>query len=226
MAEYWTDDTREAIALYCSMEPGPSRDRLFNARIHGPLGKVAECLWAMHKFTLAHGDSARDVKADCVAHLAMSLAKFDPTRGTNSFSYFTRIARNFFFQYSNARRNSQKKHASVSLDCPQDVQFIGKVAADRFVVQLDAEGMMLEDESESFLYETLADIAANDGVADSVRQTAAVAMAAMSPELAVRTGVSESLVRSTRCNARRELAALVRSVAVRREAPCLLSGSR
>ena len=77
--------------------------------------KLAENLINIHKFTSLH-DTYDDLKSDCVNFLFETIHKFDGSRGTNAFSYFNVVAKNWLI--IKTKQKAQKTKRSVSLDDP------------------------------------------------------------------------------------------------------------
>lgn len=84
---YFNADTQAAIVAYQTAETSEERNRLYNTEIRPAFEKLTENLINIHKFTSAM-DSYDDLKNDCVTFLFETIYKFDPTRGSNAFSYY------------------------------------------------------------------------------------------------------------------------------------------
>lgn len=113
---YFNTGTQAAIVEYQTEPDKRVRDRLYVERIMPAFNKLAENLINIHKFTSLH-DSYDDLKADCVNFLFETIRKFDGTRGTNAFSYFNVVAKNFLI--IKTKQRIAKSRRSVSLDDPE-----------------------------------------------------------------------------------------------------------
>lgn len=111
---YFNAETQAAIAEY-QVNAGNKKHRevLYVTKILPAFEKLAENLINIHKFESLH-DSYSDLKNDCVNFLFETIHKFDTTRGTNAFSYFNVVAKNWLIIKTKQRASRIKK--SVSLD--------------------------------------------------------------------------------------------------------------
>jgi hypothetical protein len=118
---YFNQNTQAAIVSY-QKAAGPEpekkkeRDKLYVAQIMPAFEKLVENLINIHKFTSLH-DTYDDLKNDCVNFLFETIGKFDSTRGTNAFSYFNVVAKNWLI--IRTKQKSQRIRRSVSLDDPE-----------------------------------------------------------------------------------------------------------
>jgi len=110
---YFHSGTQDAIVAYQSCDSQREREKLYVNEILPAFEKLAENLINIHKFTGLH-DSFGDLKNDCVNFLFETIGKFDHTRGTNAFSYFNVVAKNWLIIKSKQR--TQRIKRMVSLD--------------------------------------------------------------------------------------------------------------
>jgi hypothetical protein len=80
--------------------------------------KLVENLINIHKFTSLH-DSYDDLKTDCVNFLFETIGKFDGERGTNAFSYFNVVAKNWLI--IRTKQKTLRIKRSVSIDDPDSL---------------------------------------------------------------------------------------------------------
>lgn len=115
---YFNAGTQAAIVAYQNSVEKREKDNLYVKEIMPAFEKLAENLINIHKFTSLH-DTYDDLKNDCVNFLFETIGKFDSTRGTNAFSYFNVVARNWLI--IRTKQKSQRIKRSVSLDDPDSL---------------------------------------------------------------------------------------------------------
>jgi len=115
---YFNSDTQDAIVLYQKTVSRKERDRLYVNQILPAFKKLVENLINIHKFTGMH-DTYDELKNDCVNFLFETIHKFDAGRGTNAFSYFNVVAKNWLI--IRTKQKAQRTKKSVSLDDPSSL---------------------------------------------------------------------------------------------------------
>lgn len=114
---YFHAGTQAAIVAYQkAADDRKEREKLYVKEIMPAFEKLVENLINIHKFTSLH-DTFDDLKNDCVNFLFETIGKFDSTRGTNAFSYFNVVAKNWLI--IKTKQKSQRMKRSVSLDDPE-----------------------------------------------------------------------------------------------------------
>lgn len=114
---YFHSGTQAAICAYqIAVDDRKERERLYVKEIMPAFEKLVENLINIHKFSALH-DTYDDLKNDCVNFLFETICKFDPTRGSNAFSYFNVVAKNWLI--IRTKQKSQRIKRSVSLDDPE-----------------------------------------------------------------------------------------------------------
>jgi hypothetical protein len=109
---YFNSETQEAIVAYQVSESKKERDALYNTKILPAFEKLVENLINIHKFTGLH-DTYDDLKNDCVNFLFETIKKFDNTRGTNAFSYFNVVAKNWLIIRTKQKALAAKRCVSM-----------------------------------------------------------------------------------------------------------------
>ena len=109
---YFNEKTQEAIVAYQKSSVKEERDKLYVEQILPAFQKLVENLINIHKFTDIY-DSFDDLKSDCVNFLFETLPKFDSTRGTNAFSYFNVVAKNWLIIRTKQKSIRIKRYVSL-----------------------------------------------------------------------------------------------------------------
>lgn len=112
---YFNSGTQDAIVEFQSEELKKARDVLYVSSIMPAFEKLVENLINIHKFAGMH-DTYEELKNDCVNFLFETIHKFDAARGTNAFSYFNVVAKNWLI--IKTKQRLQRSRRSVSLDDP------------------------------------------------------------------------------------------------------------
>ena len=101
-ANYFTQETEDAIVAYNNSNDHVFRDRIFSDKIYFPLYKLAENIIHTFKFYYTDVDDLEDLKLEIVSLLVEEkLHMFDPTRGAKAFSYFGTIVKRHLINYNN-----------------------------------------------------------------------------------------------------------------------------
>ena len=110
---YFTSETQEFIVAYQQAPDKRAKDDLYVKGIMPAFEKLVENLINIHSFVGLH-TTAEDLKHDCVNFLFESLRKFDPSRGTNAFSYFNVVAKNWLIIKTKQKNQMTKRCVSMS----------------------------------------------------------------------------------------------------------------
>lgn len=112
---YFNAGTQAAIVKFQTEQDKKARDRLYVEEIMPAFEKLVENLINIRKFSVMHG-TYDELKNDCVNFLFETIHKFDPTWGSNAFSYFNVVANNWLVVRT--KQKLQRVKRSVSLDDP------------------------------------------------------------------------------------------------------------
>ena len=115
---YFNSGTQDAIVKFQEEKTKKERDKLYVAQIMPAFEKLVENLINIHKFTGMH-DTYDELKNDCVNFLFETIHKFDASRGTNAFSSFNVVAKNWLI--IRTKQKTQRTKKSVSLDDPSSL---------------------------------------------------------------------------------------------------------
>jgi DNA-directed RNA polymerase specialized sigma subunit len=102
--KYFTKVHEEAILKYCSTTDHEEKKVLYQDYIQPAFNEMVDKIVYTYKFTsLPNIDELKD---ECKVWLTTILEKFDPSKGSKAFSYFSVITKNWFI-------HKVKKHASA-----------------------------------------------------------------------------------------------------------------
>lgn len=113
---YFTSETQEAIVEFQKSSDRKVREKLYVEKIMPAFEKLVENLINIHKFSGLH-DTYEDLKNDCVNFLFETIHKFNPNMGTNAFSYFNVVAKNWLI--IKTKQKAQRGRRDVSIDDPR-----------------------------------------------------------------------------------------------------------
>lgn len=122
---YFTQVHEDAILQYCASGDRKEREDLYRGLIQPAMSELVDKIVYTYKFTtLPNIDELRD---ECKIWLTTVLEKFDPSKGSKAFSYFSVITKNWFIhkvkkhsiqrkkeiQYDDIPRTIEEKHLST-----------------------------------------------------------------------------------------------------------------
>ena len=112
---YFNAGTQAAIVKFQSDKDKKSREKLYVEEILPAFEKLVENLINIYKFSGMYF-TYEELKNDCVNFLFETIPKFDPSFGSNAFSYFNVVAKNWLIIRTKQKMQNAKR--SVSLDDP------------------------------------------------------------------------------------------------------------
>lgn len=146
---YFNAGTQAAIVAHQQSTEKKEKDALYVKSIMPAFEKLTENLINIHKFTSLH-DTYDDLKNDCVNFLFETIGKFDATRGTNAFSYFNVVAKNWLI--IKTKQKSQRIKRSVSLDDPDSLSANEqRIVEDYNIIPAQDEMLMSEGSAQSVI---------------------------------------------------------------------------
>lgn len=109
---YFTKDHENAIIRYCQITCVRERTDLYVKWIEPAFNEMVDKIVFTYKFTnLPNIDSLRD---ECKIWLMTILDKYDPSKGSKAFSYFSVITKNWFIH--KVKRQQRKNRTEVNFD--------------------------------------------------------------------------------------------------------------
>lgn len=149
---YFTPATQDAIVAHRKSSSKSEKDRIYVAEIMPAFQKLVENLINIHKFTDLY-DNFEDLRNDCVNFLFETIPKFDETRGTNAFSYFNVVAKNWLIIRTKQKTLRIKRYVSID-----DVEMLSLGDYERIEnhSQLPAQDqVMIDDQTRKSIMEAL-----------------------------------------------------------------------
>lgn len=126
---YFNADTQAAIIEYQGLkEDKKARDVVYVARISPAFTALVDNLVNIHRFAAAN-ETLEELKFDCVHFLFETIHKFDSTRGTNAFSYFNVVAKNWLIIRTKQKNTKARKLVSIN-DDDQSALFESQILED------------------------------------------------------------------------------------------------
>jgi hypothetical protein len=111
---YFGQPVQDAIVIYNYSEDIKYKHRIYTETIHPAFMKLAENIINTFKFSyFTYG--FRDLQEEVVSNLLIQMHKFDETRGTKAFSYFSIIAKNYLILNNNANYKRLKTHDDIDV---------------------------------------------------------------------------------------------------------------
>ena len=109
---YFGTPVHDAIVEYNHSENVVFRHTIYTETIHPAFLKLAENIINTFKFSyFTYG--FRDLQEEVVSNLVLNMHKFDETKGSKAFSYFSVVAKNYLILNNNANYKKLKIHDSI-----------------------------------------------------------------------------------------------------------------
>jgi hypothetical protein len=126
-ANYFTQDTENAIVAYNNSTDPNFRNKIFKEEIYFPFYKLVENIIHTFKFYYTDVNDLEDLKLEVVSLLVEEkMHMFDPTRGAKAYSYFGTIVKRHLINYNNKNYKRLKQvvdvdyyEGSYDLDTPE-----------------------------------------------------------------------------------------------------------
>ena len=111
---YFGTPVHDAIVAYNKSEDYTFRHKIYTEEIHPAFLKLAENI--INTFKFSYFDYPfRDLQEEVVSNLVINMHKFDETRGSKAFSYFSIVAKNYLILNNNANYKKMKSHDDISV---------------------------------------------------------------------------------------------------------------
>ncbi len=111
---YFGTPVHNAIVEYNHSTEIKHRHELYTKVIHPAFLKLAENIINTFKFSyFSYG--FRDLQEEVVSNLVLNMHKFDETKGSKAFSYFSVVAKNYLILNNNANYKKMKVHDDIDV---------------------------------------------------------------------------------------------------------------
>ena len=97
-----------------SKENDNERNHIYGKRIHPAFDKLAENIINTFKFTY-FDYGFEDIKHEVVAFMVINMHKYDHTKGSKAFSYFSVVAKNYLILHNNNNYKKLKTHDKIDV---------------------------------------------------------------------------------------------------------------
>ena len=111
---YFGQEVQDAIVEYNSSNDDNERNHIYGTRIHAAFDKLAENIINTFKFTY-FDYGFNDIKHETVAFMVMNMHKYDHTKGSKAFSYFSVVAKNYLILHNNNNYKKLKTHDKMDV---------------------------------------------------------------------------------------------------------------
>ena len=111
---YFGTPVHDAIVRYNQSDKPIERNKIYTEEIHAAFLKLAENIINTFKFSyFSYG--FRDLQEEVVSNLVINMHKFDETKGSKAFSYFSVVAKNYLILNNNANYKKMKIHDDIDV---------------------------------------------------------------------------------------------------------------
>ncbi len=114
---YFGMEVQDAIIRYNDLDPDKDqekRNQIYQKEIHAAFDKLCENIINTFKFEY-FDDVYLDVKHEVLTFLVINMHKYDHTKGSKAFSYFSVVAKNYLILHNNANYKRYKSQVDISI---------------------------------------------------------------------------------------------------------------
>ena len=114
---YFGMAVQDAIIRYNALDgikDSIKRNKIYQEEIHKAFDKLSENIINTFKFSY-FDDPFNDVKHEVVAFMVMNMHKYDHTKGSKAFSYFSVVAKNYLILHNNNNYKKLKTHDGMDV---------------------------------------------------------------------------------------------------------------
>ena len=111
---YFGVEVQDAIIRYNDTDNNALKNKIYKEEIHKAFDKLCENIINTFKFEY-FDDVYIDVKQEVLSFLVMNMHKYDHTKGSKAFSYFSVVAKNYLILHNNNNYKKYKSHFELDV---------------------------------------------------------------------------------------------------------------
>ena len=130
--QYFTKETENSIVAYAATDDINIRTKLYIEEIKPALDELVDKIVYTYKFTSLNNIDV--LKDDCKVWLTTILGKYDQSKGTKAFSYFSVVTKNWFTH--RAKQQTKKNKREIEYDSMiREVEALSSEKSETFMQQ-------------------------------------------------------------------------------------------
>ncbi len=130
--QYFTKETENSIVAYAATDDINIRTKLYIEEIKPALDELVDKIVYTYKFTSLNNIDV--LKDDCKVWLTTILGKYDQSKGTKAFSYFSVVTKNWFTH--RAKQQTKKNKREIEYDSMiREVEALSSEKSETFIQQ-------------------------------------------------------------------------------------------
>tara|TARA_Y100000593_G_C4310362_1_gene338037 strand:- start:1660 stop:2370 length:711 start_codon:yes stop_codon:yes gene_type:complete len=153
---YFGKDVQDAIVRYNLSEDDDERNIIYRDEIHKAFDKLCENIINTFKFTY-FDVPFEDIKNEVISNLVINIHKYDHTKGSKAFSYFSVVAKNYLILHNNNNYKKYKTHDNLSI-IKDDLELQPNLAKQEYLIDLTNELIRYLDENIPSIFKKKKDI--------------------------------------------------------------------
>lgn len=149
---YFGPEEQDAVIEYNTIDDVERKKELYAVTIYPAFKKLVEGLNQVYGFT-KNASNPDEVISDCVNFLYENIHKFDDSKGTKAFSYYSVIARNWLT--TSSRKRSKSRNRNVSLNDSENLSTYDKMKISTSQIQDAPDVLMMKSRQREEIVEML-----------------------------------------------------------------------
>lgn len=125
---YFTKEHEDAIIKYNNTTDLDEREELYRTMIQGPLSEMVDKIVYTYRFTTL--PNIDELKDECKVWLTTVLCKYEPSKGSKAFSYFSVITKNWFIH--KVKKTSKRRREEVPIE---DLMISGQEIDEKLITE-------------------------------------------------------------------------------------------